>query len=84
MEVNLKFNIPEDQDDFDCSINGYKYRSILWELSKELRDAIKYNRMPTPGSFRELKKNESELLEELQALLRELIEDQGINSNTLY
>jgi len=41
-EAILKFNLPEDQYDFEQAVNAGKYRTILWDLDQFLRDKTKY------------------------------------------
>jgi hypothetical protein len=43
MEAILKFNLPDDQLQFEEAINGNKYRYIIFELKEHLRQIIKYN-----------------------------------------
>ena len=47
MEAILKFNLPEDQSDFDLAVNGAKAQSALWEMDQWLRAQYKY--MPDEG-----------------------------------
>jgi hypothetical protein len=42
MEAILKFNLPDDQYDFDQAVNAGKYRSVLWDLDQFLRKHTKY------------------------------------------
>jgi hypothetical protein len=42
MEAILKFNLPEEQDDFELAANAGKYYSILWDLDQYLRNFVKY------------------------------------------
>lgn len=42
MEANLKFNLPEDSEDLDNALNGYKYKLALWDLDNFLRSEIKH------------------------------------------
>jgi len=41
-EAILKFNLPEEQSDFDIVNNAVKYYSILWDLDQFLRNKTKY------------------------------------------
>jgi hypothetical protein len=42
MKAILKFNLPEDQLDFDLALNGSKWMSAMWEMDKWLRAKTKY------------------------------------------
>lgn len=42
MEATLKFNLPEEQTDFDNAVNGSKWSLVVWELDQYLRKKIKY------------------------------------------
>lgn len=43
MEATLKYNLPEEQTDFESAINGVKWSSLAWELDQYLRSQLKYN-----------------------------------------
>jgi hypothetical protein len=43
MKVNIKFELPDEQYDLDCALNGRKYRQILWDMDNMLRSNIKWN-----------------------------------------
>jgi len=42
MKAILEFNLPEDQDDFETSTNGWKYRSVIDDIDGFLRNKLKY------------------------------------------
>ena len=42
MEAILKYNLPDEQSEFDEAVNGGTFRYILWELNQHLRSIVKY------------------------------------------
>lgn len=42
MRAVLKFNLPEDQDEFNLTLSAQKYFCVLSDLSQELRKIRKY------------------------------------------
>ena len=42
MKAILEFNLPEDQEDFRITADGYKWRTVVKEMEKWLRDKVKY------------------------------------------
>ncbi len=38
----LKFNLPEENEEFQDAINGCRYHSILRQIDEQLRQKIKY------------------------------------------
>ena len=42
MKGILKYNLPEEQEEFLTAQNGSTYKLILWELDQWLRNKIKY------------------------------------------
>lgn len=42
MEATLKFNLPEEQVEFNDAINGAKWQYVVWELDQWLRTNTKY------------------------------------------
>ena len=43
MEAILKFNLPEEQPEFETAVNGWKWSLAAWELDQHLRSQLKYN-----------------------------------------
>lgn len=35
-KCTLEYNLPEDQEDLDCALNGGNYKHALWEVSQEV------------------------------------------------
>ena len=42
MKVILEFDGNEEQEDLHLALDGYKWKSAMWELDQELRKTIKY------------------------------------------
>lgn len=42
MEAILKFNLPDDQEDFNIALDGSKWALSMFELDQWLRSQIKY------------------------------------------
>ena len=42
MKGILEFDLPEDREEYEIAVNGYKYKSVLEELTSFLRQKIKY------------------------------------------
>lgn len=43
MKATLKFNLPEENDEYYMAVNGNKFQLVLWDLDQYLRNEIKYN-----------------------------------------
>ena len=43
MEAILKFNLPEDQPEFNNAIKGGDWKHVCWEMDQYLRKHIKYD-----------------------------------------
>ncbi len=41
-KAELKFNLPEENDDFILAVKGKDYWSCLWDLDQECRAKLKY------------------------------------------
>jgi hypothetical protein len=39
----LKFNLPEEKEEFEAANNGGLYKLAIWDLDQHLRGVIKYN-----------------------------------------
>jgi len=42
MKAILKFNLPDEQEEFEMATNGTKCHAVLWELDQYLRSKTKY------------------------------------------
>jgi hypothetical protein len=42
MEAILKFNLPDDQEDFNIALDGGKWALSMWELNNWLRSQTKH------------------------------------------
>jgi len=42
MEAILKFNLPDDQEDFNIALDGSKWALSMWEMNNWLRSQIKH------------------------------------------
>lgn len=76
-KIILKFNLPEEQEDFENTINGSKWKSAMWNLDKKLRSVVKYN-----NSIIDLQKlatnEEIEVADKLRELIRELLDEYNL------
>jgi hypothetical protein len=43
MEAILKYNLPEETEEFQTSVNGHKYKWVIQEIERYLRSEVKYN-----------------------------------------
>lgn len=69
MEAILKFNLPEEADDFDSAVNGYKFKLILWDMDQHLRSIAKYSE---DGE-------KAEIAQELRDKLREYFSEYNVS-----
>ncbi len=42
MNIKMEFVLPEDQEEFDLAMNGWKYKTILYGFNHRLRDMLKH------------------------------------------
>jgi hypothetical protein len=52
MKAILKYNLPEEQEEFETANNGWKYRSVLLEYDNHLRSKIKYDESLTEEQYK--------------------------------
>lgn len=76
-EIILKFNLPEEQEDFENTINGSKWKSAMWNLDQKLRSVVKYN-----NSIIDFQKSatseEIEVANKLRDAIRELLDEHNL------
>jgi hypothetical protein len=69
MKATLKFNLPEDQAEFDFAVQGSKMYSALWDISQELRALWKYE---------ELTDEEFKIVEKIRNKFYEILDENQI------
>ena len=70
MEATLKFNLPDDQFEFECAVKSTKMYFTLTEIKEELRAIWKYE---------ELKENQFEMVERIREKFFEILQENEIN-----
>ena len=43
MEAILKFNLPEDQPEFNNALKGGDWKHVCWQMDQYLRGRVKYD-----------------------------------------
>jgi hypothetical protein len=66
MKATLKFNLPEDQSEFDQAINASKYHSVIWNLDQWLRSETKHGMLPEERdeAYQDIRQKLHEIMEE--------------------
>jgi hypothetical protein len=70
MKAILKFNLPEEQEEFDIANKGWKFRSVLLEYDNYLRDKIKYDEQLTDEQYK--------IYEEVRTKLWEILNEDNL------
>jgi len=70
MEAKLKYNLPEDEFEFNCAVKSTKMFFALTEIKDELRSIWKYE---------ELKENQFEMVERIREKFFEILQENEIN-----
>jgi hypothetical protein len=65
MKAILEFNLPEDSESHNAALNGVKYNGVIESVIVHIRQKLKYI---------ELTSTESDLLRDIQNLIREEME----------
>ena len=72
MKATLKFNLPEDQNEFNFATQGSDWWNVCWLMDQWLRGNTKH----APDSMPE---DEYKAYELCREKLRQLIDSQGLN-----
>lgn len=48
MEAILKFNLPEERDEFETAQKGIHYKCVIEAVDNYLRGKLKYGELPDP------------------------------------
>jgi len=71
MKATLKFNLPEEQPEFDLAVNGSKWSFVAWKVDQELRSKIKYSESIT--------EEQRDIYQEVRNLINEYMIEQGLD-----
>ncbi len=70
MEAKLKYNLPEDEFEFNCAVKSTKMYFALTEIKEEIRSVLKYG---------ELRDEQYKFIEEFNEKFHEILNDNEIN-----
>ena len=70
MKATLKYNLPDDQFEFESAVKSTKMFFALTEIKDELRSIWKYE---------ELKENQFEMVERIREKFFEILQENEIN-----
>ena len=71
MKAILEFDLPDNQHDFDCAVDGAKWMSAMWELNEWLRSQTKYQ----PDTMSD---DTHQAFEDARAKLYEILNEEGL------
>ena len=46
MKAILKFDLPEEQEEFNDAVNGNAFKTVIWELDQYMRSQLKHGDLP--------------------------------------
>ena len=72
MEAILKFDLPEDKEDFEVASKAMDWSILAWDIDQYIRNRLKYQTEKLDTS------SAKEELELLRNELHELMEDNGL------
>ena len=70
MEAKLKYNLPEDEFEFNNAVKSMKMYFALTEIKEEIRSVLKYG---------ELRDEQYKFIEEFNEKFHEILNDNEIN-----
>ncbi len=70
MKATLKYNLPDDEFEFNCAMKSTKMYFALTEIKDELRAILKHG---------ELRDDQYKFIEEIQEKFHEILTDNEIN-----
>ena len=79
MKVILEFDGIEEQDNIREALDGYKWKSVVWDLDQRLRATTKYNHSVL--SDESATETEREIAEKLREFIREILNDYNLNQD---
>jgi len=71
MDAMLSFDLPEDNFEFQCAINGIALRRSICDFQEYMRQMYKYNER--------ISDTEKEMIQHLREQFQNILEDNGVN-----
>ena len=78
MKVTLEFDGTEEQDDLKVALDGYKWKSVVWDIDQLLRKTTKYHVSLLPDT-ETATGIEMEVADALREALRGILNDYNLN-----
>jgi hypothetical protein len=72
MDAMLSFDLPEDNFEFQCAINGVALRRSICDFQEYMRQMYKYNERISDA--------EKEMIQHLREQFQEMLENNGVNN----
>jgi len=72
MDAMLSFDLPEDNFEFQCAINGIALRRSICDFQEYMRQMYKYNER--------ISDDEKKMIQHLREQFQEILEDNGVNN----
>ena len=72
MDAMLSFDLPEDNFEFQCAINGVALRSSICDFQEYMRQMYKYNERISDA--------EKKIIQDLREQFQEILENNGVNN----
>jgi hypothetical protein len=67
MKAILKFNLPDDQHEFECAVRATEMASALWDIEQKLRELEKWG------------KPEDQQIDQVRACVRLILDEYNID-----
>ena len=78
MKVILEFNGDEEQDDLQVALDGYKWKSAMWDLDQRLRKTTKYQVSLLPDT-ESATGPEMDVAEAVREAIRDILNEWNLN-----
>lgn len=77
MEIILKFDGIEEQEDARTALDGYKWKCAMWDLDQLLRSTTKYE-VSLLNNGEQATEAEYEIAERLREEIRRILDEYGV------
>lgn len=77
-KITLEFDSVEESQDARVALDGYKWKSAMWELDQKLRDTTKYGKSVI-HSESQAPEFEQDIAEKYREIIREVLSDYNLN-----
>lgn len=75
-KITIEFDCIEEAEELRTTLDGHKYKNLIWELDQKLRSVHKYGK--SLEGNKEATEAEMDICEKLRDIIREMLQEDNL------